>query len=223
MGYIKMRGKQDKNKKSCSNREPEATICEDRLEEDGVGTQKKDDMRENEKSELTKALAELSEYKDKYLRLCAEFDNARKRMEREKQEFVKYANEGILLDVVGLLDNLERSLVSINTAKVDVDALIKGINMVISQVRDVLSRHGVVPIEAKGKMFDPHYHEALMQEELDDVEDGTVVDEFQKGYFLNGRLLRTAKVKVAKRSGGELKGTQSKGMGKEQQEKHEDM
>ncbi len=154
---------------------------------------------DNKEERLKQVLEELDEYKDKYIRLCAEFDNARKRMEREKQEFIKYANEGILLELLAIIDNLERSLDSVNKESPDIDGLLEGINMVLSQAREVLSKHGVKPIEARGKSFDPHCHEILMQEETDEFDDGVVMDEFQKGYYFNDRVLRTAKVKIAKK------------------------
>ncbi|MGE0268859.1 MAG: nucleotide exchange factor GrpE [Candidatus Omnitrophota bacterium] len=147
-------------------------------------------------SEYNKMAADAAEYKDKYIRLFAEFDNARKRMERDRIEFIKYANEELLLDFLGVLDNLELSLSSAKQ-KQDQDALIKGIEMVVSQAKDLLKKNGVVPIEAKGKPFDPHAHEILLQEENDEHEDGTVLEEFQKGYRLGEKVIRTVKVKVS--------------------------
>jgi len=140
---------------------------------------------------------EATEYKDKYLRLYAEFENARKRMEREKVEFIKYANEELMVDFLGIMDDLERSVTAAKTRHQDYDAFLKGIEMVMAHVYELLKRNNVKPIEAVGKLFDPHCHEALMQVESDAHEDGTVVEEFQKGYMLGDRVVRTAKVKVA--------------------------
>lgn len=149
-------------------------------------------------SEHEKLLAELSAAKDKYVRLYAEFDNVRKRMEREKIDFIKYANQELLTDFLDILDDLERSVEAARASHEDYAAFLKGIEMVMAHVYDLLRKNDVKPIEAKGKMFDPHCHEALMQEERDDVEEGTVVDELQKGYKLGDRVIRTNKVKVAK-------------------------
>ncbi len=154
---------------------------------------------EIKEDELKKLTAEAAEYKDKYLRLYAEFENVRKRTEREKQEFVKYANEGLLGDFLGILDDLERSVEAAKANHQDYAAFLKGIEMVMAHVYELLKRNDVKPIESVGKKFDPYCHEVLMQEESDQHEEGTVVEEFQKGYYLAGRVIRTAKVKVARK------------------------
>ena len=163
----------------------------------------KDELPEAEveasSDELTKAQEELKEYKDKYLRLYAEFENARKRMERERQEFIKYANEDLIVEFLGVLDNLERSVEAAKAKHEDYAAFLKGIEMVMAHVHELLKKNDVVPIDAKGKKFDPHCHEVLLQEENKDVEEGTVLEEFQKGYKLGDRIVRTAKVKVSKK------------------------
>jgi molecular chaperone GrpE len=143
-------------------------------------------------------LTEAAAYKDKYVRLYAEFDNARKRMEREKSEFVKYSNEILLAEFLNILDDLERSVQAANSKHEDYQAFLKGIEMVMAHVYEMLKKNGIKPIEAKGKPFDPHCHEVLMQEETDAQVEGTVLEEFQKGYLYNERVIRTSKVKVAK-------------------------
>lgn len=140
---------------------------------------------------------ELNEYKDKYTRLFAEFDNARKRFERDKAEYAKYAAEGLMMDLLGILDDLERAanaVAALTEAKADVS---KGVNMVRQRLEELLKRNGVRPIEAVSKPFDPHCHEILMQEPSEEHDEGTVMEEFQKGYYLGDRVVRTAKVKVA--------------------------
>jgi len=158
--------------------------------------------QEDETVQLTKAehqlLVEAAAYKDKYIRLYAEFDNARKRMEREKGEFIKYSNEILLAEFLNILDDLERSVQAANSKHEDYQAFLKGIEMVMAHVYEMLKKNGIKPIEAKGKPFDPHVHEVLMQEETTTAEDGTVIEEFQKGYLYNDRVIRTSKVKVAK-------------------------
>ena len=141
---------------------------------------------------------EAQEYKDKYLRLYAEFENARRRMERDKQEFVKYANQELISEFLGVFDNLERSVEAAKTKHQDYDAFLKGTEMVMAQVYELLKKNDVRPIDAVGKPFDPHSHEALLQEETDKFSDGVVMEEFQKGYMLGDKVVRTAKVKVAK-------------------------
>ncbi len=152
---------------------------------------------ELKESEYLKLLQELKDHKDKYVRIHAEFDNARKRTEREKMEFVKYANEELMSEFLAILDDLERSVQAASNKHQDYDAFLKGIEMVMAHVHELLKKQNVTPIDAVGKKFDPHCHEVLMQQESDEHEDGMVIEQFQKGYALNGRLIRTAKVKVA--------------------------
>ena len=148
-------------------------------------------------SEYEKLVADAADYKDRYVRLCAEFDNARKRFERDKVEFVKYANEGLMTEFLNVLDDLERSVEAAAQKHQDYDAFLKGIEMVMAHIHEMLKRNGVKPVEAVGKKFDPHCHEVLMQEPSSEVEEGTVLQELQKGYRLGDRVVRTAKVKVA--------------------------
>ncbi|MBF0522092.1 MAG: nucleotide exchange factor GrpE [Candidatus Omnitrophica bacterium] len=144
-------------------------------------------------------LAEIADYKDKYVRLCAEFDNARKRMERERQEFIKYANEGLIAQFLDILDDLERTVKAAEEKHEDYESFLKGIELVMSRLHDMLKKSGVKPMDAKGKMFDPHCHEPLLQEESAKEPEGTVLEEFQKGYYYHDRVVRTAKVKLAKK------------------------
>ena len=142
---------------------------------------------------------ELAQYKEKYIRLYAEFENARKRMEREKLEFTKYANEGLILEFLGILDDLERTVEAAKAKHEDYEAFLKGVELVMAHIFEMLKKNGVKPIEAKGKKFDPHCHEVLLQEETDQFEDESVMEELQKGYCLGDRIVRTAKVKIAKK------------------------
>ena len=194
--------------KAPEEREPEEALeqarmddskTEETLQREEKAAQKKDSDRDKSavKPEYQKYLDELKEYKEKYIRLLAEFDNVKKRTEREKLEFIKYANEELLGHFLGILDDLERSVEAAKTKHEDYNAFLKGIELVMARVYELLRKNKVQPIEALGKKFDPHLHEALMQEETDKFKEGTVVEEFQKGYILDGRVIRTAKVKVA--------------------------
>ena len=102
------------------------------------------------------------------------------------------------MEFLSILDDLERSVEAARANHEDYTAFLKGVEMVMAHVYDLLRKNDVKPIEAKGKMFDPHCHEALMQEETDDAEEGIVLDEFQKGYTFGDKVIRTNKVKVAK-------------------------
>ncbi len=120
-------------------------------------------------------------------------------MDREKAEFIKYANEELVVDFLGALDDLHRSIDAVK-AKPDMDPnLIKGLELVIKRINDMLEKNGVKAIEAKGKPFHHDHHEVLLQEETDEHEDGHVLEEFQKGYKLHDKVVRTAKVKLAKK------------------------
>ena len=158
-----------------------------------------------EESETDLLKKELEEYKkkseenlDKFLRAQAEFDNAKKRMQRDRQEFIKYANEQILLELLSILDDLERSVEARESKHQDPEAFLKGIEMILSHLYEMLKKHDVKPIEANGKIFDPNQHEALMQIESEEHPENTVIAELQKGYLLGDRVIRTSKVQVTK-------------------------
>lgn len=145
-----------------------------------------------------KLQSEFAEYKDKYVRLFAEFENARKRNERERGEFVKYANEGLIAEFLGIIDDLERTVHAAKANQQDQDVLLKGIEMVLARMKDLLKRNDVRPLKAVGEKFDPHRHEILMLVDSDEHDEGMVIEEFQKGYLLGDKVVRTAKVKVTK-------------------------
>ena len=136
---------------------------------------------------------------DKLLRAQADFDNLRKRLEKERVVFLKYANEGILLELLNVLDDLERTINLAEGKHEDLNAFLKGVEMILAHLYDLLKQHGIKPIEAEGKVFDPHYHEALMQVENKDLPEHTIVEVLQKGYLMHERVIRTAKVKVSKK------------------------
>jgi len=139
------------------------------------------------------------EYWDKLLRLQADYDNLRKRVDKEKQEFVKYANEGIIAELLNVLDDMERAVDLAETKHQDLPAFLKGVEMILAHLYELLKENGIKPIDALGKAFDPNFHEALMQAEDKDKPDHTVLEELQKGYLLNDRVIRTSKVKVSKK------------------------
>ncbi len=147
-------------------------------------------------AEYEKLVREAAEYKDKYVRLLAEFDNARKRSERERSDFLKYANEGLITEFLGIMDDLDRVVFAAQTHQQNDQAFLKGVEMVMTRIHELMRKNNVKPIEAVGKPFDPHCHEILMQEPSD-KEEGTVIEELQKGYWLGDRVVRTSKVKVA--------------------------
>jgi len=156
-------------------------------------------LNELEYLELKAEVEKTKEYQDKLLRAQADFDNLRKRLEKERLEFLKYANEGVLLELLNVLDDLERTINLAEDKHEDLNAFLKGVEMILAHLYDMLKQHGVKPIEAEGKVFDPHYHEALMQVENKDLPEHTIVEVLQKGYLMHERVIRTAKVKVSKK------------------------
>ena len=138
------------------------------------------------------------EYFNSLLRLQADFDNYRKRLEKDKIEFIKFANEEIISEILKIIDDFERA-VEAGKTKHDFDVLYKGIEMIYKDFKEFLKQKGLKEIEAQGKPFNPNEHEAMMQEETDKHPEDCVVEEFQKGYTFNGRVIRPAKVKVAKK------------------------
>ena len=149
-----------------------------------------------EYEELKGASDKSREDHDRLLRLHAEFDNFKKRLEREKIEFIKYANQEILAEILEISDNFERAVASAERAK-DYTLLHQGVDMILRQLHKFLNEQGVVKIETKGKIFNPEFHEAVMHVHSSEPED-TVIEELQSGYKFHDRLLRAAKVKVSK-------------------------
>lgn len=188
-----MMGKENMEKEKKSEIEPEVEVLED-VETEVV----EDKMIEVKESDMQALKDELSDYKDKYVRLFAEFDNVRKRTEREKAEFVKYANENLIVEFLGILDNLDRSVDSAKDRHEDYTAFLKGVELVMAQIYEMLKKNHVEPIEALNQKFDPNCHEVLMQEETADVEEGMILEEFQRGYKIDKKVIRTSKVKLAK-------------------------
>lgn len=163
-----------------------------RKEDDGDGDPLDSD------DELGRLRREVVELRDRSMRTLAEFDNFRKRTEREHRELRRYAASEPLRDFLEVLDNLERAL----AASGSLEDLKTGVEMILRQMQDVLRQQGVQAVAAEGEPFDPNVHEAVAREESDAVEEPTVTEEMQKGYLLHERLLRPSRVKVAVPSDG---------------------
>lgn len=143
--------------------------------------------------------ASARELQDQILRLRAEFDNTKKRLERDKSDAIRFANERLLLEVLEVADNFDRALASL-AGETDRDKIRKGLELTHSQLHRILDKQGVEPVRSVGQAFDPRYHEAVGVGESEDAEDGAILEEYQKGYLLNGRLLRPSRVKVARKA-----------------------
>lgn len=139
-------------------------------------------------------------FNDKYLRAHAEFENIKKRMEKAQADFMRYANEGFVLDFLPIADNLEIAEKHIKEAK-DLKAVREGVDMIQVQIQKFLKDIGVERVRAAGEKFDPNVHEAVETVEDEGKEDGLIVQELKPGYRFNGRLIRPAMVKIVKRKG----------------------
>ena len=132
---------------------------------------------------------------DRLLRTAAEFDNYRKRVERERRDLADYMKADILAEILPIVDNFERALQAPSS---DTDSLRKGVELIHKQMHDFLRKRGVTPIEALGADFDPNFHQAVIHETSPSHREGEVIEELQRGYMLGDKLLRPAMVKVAK-------------------------
>ncbi len=135
---------------------------------------------------------------DKYVRALAELENYKRFAAREKADLLKFGSENIVKDIIPCLDNLDRALDHVDKTQ-DVEKLVDGLRMIQDQILCCLGKHGVQKIECVGQEFDPNLHEAIHSVETDEHEENKVLNEYQKGYLLNNRLLKAAKVSVSKR------------------------
>jgi len=156
-----------------------------------------EDDIETLRDKLTRALDEAKVYQEQYLRTLADMENLRKRTQRDKEELAKFANESLLRDILPVIDNLERAVEHAEQTESE-DGLFEGVQMTLNQFSQLLDKFGVEPVDAVGQPFDPAYHQAMGQVESEEHPVNTVVQQMQKGYQLNKRLLRPAFVLLAK-------------------------
>jgi molecular chaperone GrpE len=147
---------------------------------------------------LTQLQEEKDALQDRLLRTAAEFDNFRKRVDRERRELAEFAAADILAEILPIVDNFERALQA--PGPPEAEPFRKGVEMIHKQIVDLLRKRGVTPIDAVGADFDPNYHQAVIHETSADHREGEVMEEMQRGYMLGDRLLRPTMVKVAKSS-----------------------
>jgi molecular chaperone GrpE len=147
-------------------------------------------------TEIDRLQALVDETQQRVLRTQADFDNYRKRTQKEKESFAKYASINLITELLPIVDNFERAF-SVVVVDDQVDSFSKGMDMVFRQLQSILQNEGLVPIESVGQPFNPEFHQAIMQVESDLYPNGTVVEEVQKGYMLKDRVLRPAMVKVS--------------------------
>src|SRR5882724_328055 len=151
-------------------------------------------------TELKERAAKADEHWERLLRTTADFDNFKKRAAREKQDAIRDANESLLQKLIPILDNLEMAQSATQAAQTDAaQSLQTGVNMIHQQLKNALSEAGLEELDATGKTFDPNFHEAVSQQETNDLPEGQVVQQLRKGYKFRERLLRPASVVVAKK------------------------
>jgi molecular chaperone GrpE len=147
--------------------------------------------------DLERVSVELDETKDRFLRGLADFDNYRKRVAREREQLVRCATEDLIKRMLEVVDNLERALAAASETE-DFDGFRKGVELIYEHLKEVLTKEGLCPIACLGEAFDPNFHEAVMAIEKEGEESEKVIEEIQKGYTLDGRVIRPSKVVVSK-------------------------
>lgn len=172
-------------------------MSENQLSSNKEETEAKGSFEEvvDEKERLT---AEIQEINDKYLRLYAEFENYKKRVNKDKEEIFKYGNESLLYELLPIIDNLEMALKHATNSVSE--GLVQGVEITLKELQRTLEKFGLSPIEANGKPFDPLVHHAMTQVERDDVDEKTVMEEFRRGYMFRDKVLRPSLVAVSKKT-----------------------
>lgn len=167
---------------------PETAVSEEKPEQDGSEAAPEVD-------EVAALKEELEAEQNKYLRLLADYDNFKRRVQKDRQDAEKFRAQSLLADLLPVLDNFERAL-SVETKSEESASLLKGVEMVQKSLLEAVKREGLEEVKAVGEPFDPNFHQAVMQEKDENAEPGAVLMELQKGYTLKGRVLRPAMVKV---------------------------
>ncbi len=205
----KMKDEKIKKEEEINKQEEEVAQEEtDTKEQQTATTDKKDDKKDKHKETKKESLEDkveslgvkLQEVNDKYLRLYSEFENYRKRTSKEKIDLISTASEGVIKDLLPIVDDYERALASIETIKDgNTKKALEGIILIYKKLYSVLERRGLKPINARGEKFDENLHEAIAQIPATKEEDkDKVIDETTKGYYLNDKVIRYSKVVVAK-------------------------
>ena len=175
--------------------EPEDIVNQPAAEEEAESDRMAEDIAAVQ-SELEKLKTDVQEAHNSYLRALADFDNFRKRQRDETARLTNCARENLILKLLPMVDNFDRALQAAE-AEHSYESLVEGVTLTLKHIREMLGKEGLEPIEAVGQEFNPELHEALMRVETDDYPENTIVDEIEKGYTLNGKVLRPARVRVA--------------------------
>ncbi|WP_075430458.1 nucleotide exchange factor GrpE [Selenomonas sp. GACV-9] len=171
----------------------EEADAEDAKEAEDAGADEEASSADEAQQQVEKLEAELKEQTDRALRLQADFENFRRRTSKEKEELAAVVTQGILKDMLPLLDNFERAMAA--EAK-DGEAFQKGVEMIFTQFGEVLKKNGLEKIETEGQKFDPNFHQAVMRVQNEELEDDDIAQELQKGYMVKGWVIRPSMVQV---------------------------
>ena len=186
MKHLNKKKEEEKEKKT------NETVADEEIKEDAAETEATQEKQETEEPQVDP----LAEMKDKYLRLVAEYDNYKKRTQREKEAIYTNATADAVAQILQIIDNLTRAAQTEAKGE-EAQKIVEGVQMVVKQSDDILSKMGVEPIETVGKTFDPNLHNAVMHIEDDQYGHGEIIEEFIKGYTYKGKVIRHSMVKVA--------------------------
>ena len=177
--------------------EEEGANSDEQIEREPLQGDDKGNELDTVQLELQSKIEEVNALNDKYLRLAAEFDNYKRRAQRDQSDGIRFANEKFFKDLLPIMDNLDRAI-KCGSDQTGNGGLLEGVELTNKQFLETLTKFGVRQISSVGELFDPTMHQAVAQVESETAEPNTVVEEFQKGYFLHERILRPAMVTVAK-------------------------
>ena len=166
------------------------------MEEEPTEPTEKEEIKQPDELELLQE--QVKQEQDKYFRALADMENSRKRMQKEKHDTTRFAIENVINEFLAPLDNFENALSFAHQTSEETQNWAKGFEMILTQFKDILSNHNVNPFQSEGLKFDPHLHEVLEVEETEKQEEGVIIQEFVRGYKCGDRILRPARVKVAK-------------------------
>lgn len=178
-----------------SDENAEKTTVSLKEESEGAENNPEDEVSEEGEDEVSALKEELEAEQNKYLRLLADYDNFKRRTQKDREISAKFRSQSLLTDLLPVLDNFERAL-AVEAKSDDAISIMKGVEMVQKSLHEAVKREGLEEVKAVGEPFDPNFHQAVMQEKDENAEPGTVLQELQKGYTLKGRVLRPAMVKV---------------------------
>lgn len=180
----------------------EKETLEETMTDESVGTEAENEQKPEEKADPLEAVqAEAAEWKDKFLRAHADFENSKKRLEKDKNNAVSYANESFAKDILSVLDSFENALAAMKSGEESdseaYEKMVEGVNLTYDQLKKILEKNSIKEIGCEGE-FDPEVHQAIMQVESDEHESGEIVQVMQKGYTIKERVLRPAMVSTCK-------------------------